>query len=122
MRAARKGGPTRGMRSTRFSARRSRRLPRNPLQNPLKLKIPLMPPVVPEGIFVKVSLQVFGAHVVVHAADPALNKTPESLNRLSVNVTRDVDAARVSYGDVRPECGVANPTTSFPDDDRRTSR
>jgi hypothetical protein len=95
MKAAKKCGPTRGMRSMRLSVRRLRRLPRNLLQNPLELKIPLVSPVVPKRVFVKVGLQVLGAHVVVHAADSPLYQAPESFNRLSVNVARDIDAARV---------------------------
>src|SRR6266571_260048 len=96
MRAARKCGPTRGMRSTRFSSVRSRRQLRNPRQNSLKLQVSFMPSVVPEGIFIQVVLQILRAHIVVHAADSPLDQTPESLNRLSVNVAGDIDAARVT--------------------------
>src|ERR1041385_2853679 len=90
MRAARRCSLTRGMRSTPCSTRLLRRLLRNPPQNSPELLIPHVSPVVAEGVFVKVGLQVLRAHAVVHAADPALHKTPESLNRLSVNVSRDV--------------------------------
>src|SRR5260221_4992005 len=95
MRAARKCSPTRGMRSTAFSTRRLRRPLRNLPQNRPELLIPQVSPVVAEGVFVKVGLQVLRAHAVVHAADPALHKTPEPLNRLGVNVARDVDSRAV---------------------------
>ena len=95
MRVARKCGPIRGTLSIPFSTRRLRRPLRNPLQNRPKLLIPHVSPVVAESVFVKVSLQVLGAHAVVHAADPALYKAPESLNRLGVNVSRDVDSRAV---------------------------
>src|SRR6266436_10034758 len=95
MRAARKCSPTRGMRSTAFSTRRLRRPLRNLPQNRPELLIPQVSPVVAEGVFVKVGLQVLRAHAVIHAADPALHKTPESLNRLGVNVARDIDSRAV---------------------------
>src|SRR5579864_7765779 len=95
MRAARKCSPTRGIHSTHLSARRLRRPLRNPRQNPLKLQVSFMASVVAKCVFVKVGLQVLTAHTVIHATDSAFHQTPESLNRLSVNVARNVDAARV---------------------------
>src|SRR6266850_1115979 len=95
MRPAIKCSPTRGMHSTPCSTRRLRRLLRNPPQNRPELLIAQVPPVVAEGVFVKVALQVLRAHAVVHAADSTLHKTPESLNRLGVNVTRDVNSRAV---------------------------
>src|SRR6266404_1469958 len=89
---ARKCAHTRGPHSTVYSIRRLRRPLRKLPQNSPKLLIPHVPPVVAKGVFVKIGLQVFRADAVVHAADPALHKTPESLNRLGVNVARDVDS------------------------------
>src|SRR5713226_494726 len=95
MRAAKKCSPTRGMLSTPCSTRRLRRLLRNPPQNRPELLIAQVSPIVAERVFVKVALQVLRAHTVVHAADPALHKAPESLNRLGMNVSRDVDSRAV---------------------------
>jgi len=86
MRAARKCGPTRGMHSTRFSTRLSRRPFRNPRQDSAKLLIAFVSTVVAEGVFVKIALQVLRRNRVVDAADPALHKTPESLNAVGMNV------------------------------------
>jgi hypothetical protein len=69
---------------------------RNLLQNPLEQQIALMAPVVPEAVFVQVGLQVLRAHVVIHAADPALHGVPESFDGLSVNVSRNVDSLAVA--------------------------
>src|SRR6266404_3650203 len=91
MRAARKCSPTRGTHSTRWSSGRSRRPLRNPRQNTLKLQIPFVASVVAKRVFVEVGLQVLRAHIVVHAADSPLHQAPESFNRLSVDVARDVD-------------------------------
>lgn len=92
MRAARKCSPTRGKRSTVFSKRPLRRLLGNLLQNPLKQQIPLISTVVPEGVFVQVGLQILRADAVIDAADSTLHKTPESFNRLGVNISRNIDS------------------------------
>src|SRR3989442_13907746 len=104
MRAARKCGPTREMRSTPCSTRRLRRLLRNLPQNRSELLIPQVPPVVAKGVFVKVGLQVLRADAVVDAADSPLHKTPESFNRLGVNVARDIDSRAVIDSTVNVSC------------------
>src|SRR5437867_5717088 len=91
MRAARKCGPTRGMRSTRFSSVRSRRPLRNLLQNRPEKQVAPVPPIEPETVFVEVGLQVLCADVVIDTADPALHQTPESFDALSMNIARDVN-------------------------------
>src|SRR5437660_2370390 len=96
MRAARKCGPTRGMRFTRFSSGRSRRQLRNPRQNQLEQQVSCVPPIESKSVFVQVSLQVLRAHVVVDPADSPLHQTPESFNGLSMDVARDVDSCAVT--------------------------
>ncbi len=98
MRAARKCGPIRGMRSIGFSTRPSRRQFRNPLQNSPKLLIPLMPAVVAESVFIQVALQVFRRNRVIDAADPALHKAPESLDAVGMNVAANVNPIAVLDG------------------------
>src|ERR1700730_2825899 len=95
MRAARKCGLIRETHSTRCSSGRSRRPLRNLLQNRPEKQIPSVPPIVAKSVFVEVGLQVLRADAVVHAADSTLYKTPKSLNRLSVDVARDVDSRAV---------------------------
>src|SRR6266478_9491111 len=95
MRAARKCGLTRGMRSTPCSTRRLRRLPRNLLQNPLEQQIPLIPPVVPEAVLIQVGLQILRAHVVIHAADSPLEGAPKAFDCVGVNIASDIDLSGV---------------------------
>src|SRR6266404_3936239 len=95
MRAARKCSPTRGMRSTTCSTRLSRRPLRNLLQNSPELLIPQISSVVAKAVLIQVGLQILRAHVVVHAADPALHQTPESLDSLGVNISRDINLRAV---------------------------
>src|SRR6266436_6376159 len=95
MRAARKCGPTRGMRFTRFSSGRSRRPLRNPLQNRPEKQVPSVPPIEPKAVLIQVGLQIFRAHIVVDPADPALHQTPESFDALSMNIARDVNLSAV---------------------------
>src|SRR5882724_9782166 len=95
MRAARKCGPTREMRSTACSIRQSRRPLRNIPQNSPKLLIPHIPAVVAEAVLVQIGLQILRAHVVVNAADPALHQTPESFDGLGMYVARDVNPCAV---------------------------
>src|SRR5438874_999575 len=72
------------------------------MQNSPKLLVSHMSPVVAKAVFVKVGLQVLRAHAVIYSADSTLHKAPESLNRLGVNVARDVDSRAVVY----PAMGV----------------
>src|SRR5229473_4259375 len=95
MRAARKCGLTRRMRSTRFSSVRSRRPLRNLLQNPLKQQVPLVSAVVAKAVLIQVGLQILRAHIVVDAPDSTLHQTPESFDGLSVNVARDINLRAV---------------------------
>ena len=83
------------MHPTRYLSGLSRRPLRSPRQNRPELLVPPVSPVVPDSVFVQVGLQVFRAHVVVHAAYSSLHQTPESVNRLSMNIARNVDASRV---------------------------
>jgi hypothetical protein len=46
--------------------------------------------IVPEGIFVKVGLQVLGTHGMVDPVDPALQKTPKTVHCVRVNVADHV--------------------------------
>src|SRR6266568_140455 len=101
MRAARKCGPTRGMRFTPCSIRRLRRLPRNLLQNPLEQQIPLIPPVISEAVLIQVGLQVLRAHVVIHAADSPFQGAPKALDCVGVNISSDVDLRGVADALVR---------------------
>src|SRR5947209_18040788 len=96
MKAARKCGPTRGMRSIGFLSVRLRNPLRNPLQNRSEQQISPVPPIEPENVLVKVGLQEFGTHVVVDAADPALHQTPESFDALGMNIARDINLCAVA--------------------------
>ena len=96
MRAAKKCGPTRGMRSTAYSIKRLRRPLRNLPQNSPELLIPHIPAVVAKAVLVQIGLQILRADVVVDAADPAFHQTPESFDSLGVNVARDVNLRAVT--------------------------
>ena len=52
-------------------------------------------PVVAEAVFVQVGLQILLADRMIDAADPALDKAPESFNRIRVSVAHDIHALRV---------------------------
>lgn len=86
MRRRRKCVPSRGMHSTAFSNASSRRLFRNPLQNRAELLVSVVAAVVAETVFVKVALQVFRRNGVIDTADPALYKTPKTLDAVGMNV------------------------------------
>ena len=96
MKAARKCGHIREMRSMRLSRVRSKCLQRNLLQNPLEQQIALESAVVPKTVLIQIGLQILRAHVVVDASDSTLNSAPESLDGVGVNVARNVHVLTVA--------------------------
>jgi hypothetical protein len=51
----------------------------------------IAPMIVPEGIFLKVGLQVHGADGMIVSVDSAFQKTPKSVHCVRMNVTDNID-------------------------------
>src|SRR5438477_1471279 len=68
----------------------------NPLQNRSEQQIALISPVVPPRIFIKVGLQILLRNGVIDSSDSAFHQTPESFNRVRVNVAHYVNLGAVA--------------------------
>ena len=55
---------------------------------------PVAAVVVSEGILIKVRLQMLGAHGMVDPVDPALQKTPKTIDSVGVNIADHVHPLR----------------------------
>src|SRR5438128_1422358 len=68
----------------------------NPLQNRSEQQISLISPVVPPRIFIKIGLQILLRHGVIDSTNSAFYQTPESFNRVRVNVAHYVNLGAVA--------------------------
>jgi hypothetical protein len=65
------------------------------LQEAKKHRLCIEPAIVPEAVLIEVGLEIVPTNIVIDTADPALDKTPESLNGIRVDFASDVDSLAV---------------------------
>src|SRR5713226_1088234 len=85
-RAQRKCVRSRQTHSTAFSGATSRRPLRNQPQNSPELLVPHVATVVAESVFVEVGLQVLRRDRMIDPTDSPLDKAPETVNGVGMNV------------------------------------